>query len=122
VDGADRIRLQSPKSLKADLADWLRDVNRGKAPSTEEMTFTGSIHHDVLRPDAATLARRVRARTGGCASANYAKRFSLDEDHVRLIMDRLVALEPMVGSTDARAPFRLTSSKECDDWDARSER
>jgi len=40
VEGADRIRLQSPKSLKSDLADWLKDVNRGKAPSIEELKFT----------------------------------------------------------------------------------
>jgi len=47
VEGADRIRLQSPKSLKADVADWLKEVNRGKAPSLEEMKFTGPATNDV---------------------------------------------------------------------------
>src|ERR1039458_4440022 len=32
LDCADRVRLQSPKSLKNELAAWLKDVNRGKTP------------------------------------------------------------------------------------------
>ena len=32
LDGADRVRLQSPKSLKSELEDWLREVNRGDVP------------------------------------------------------------------------------------------
>jgi len=70
VEGADRIRLQSPKSLKADVADWLKEVNRGKAPSLEEMKFT------VRRPMTSS-ARPCNSSTPstspktGCGSANW---------------------------------------------------
>ena len=116
VEGADRIRLQSPKSLKADLADWLRDVNRGKAPSTEEMTFTGPATNDVLG-QTLQLLHAVYVFEDGLRVSELAKRFALDEDHVRLIMDRLVALEPMAGSTDGTGAFPAHVLKECDDWD-----
>ena len=116
VEGADRIRLQSPKSLKADLVDWLRDVNRGKAPSTEEMTFTGPATNDVLG-QTLQLLHAVYVAEDGLRVSELAKRFSLDEDHVRLIMDRLVALEPMAGSTDGTGAFPAHVLKECDDWD-----
>jgi proteasome accessory factor C len=116
VEGADRIRLQSPKSLKADLVDWLRDVNRGKAPSTEEMTFTGPATNDVLG-QTLQLLHAVYVAEDGLRVSELAKRFSLDEDHVRLIMDRLVALEPMAGSTDGTGAFPAHVLKECNDWD-----
>ena len=116
VEGADRIRLQSPKSLKADLADWLKDVNRGKAPALEEMTFTGPPTNDVLG-QTLQLLHAVYVAEDGLRISELAKRFSLDEDHVRLIMDRLVALEPMAGSTDGTGAFPAHVLKECDDWD-----
>jgi predicted DNA-binding transcriptional regulator YafY len=116
VEGADRIRVQSPKSLKADLADWLKDVNRGKAPALEEMTFDGPPTNDVLG-QTLQLLHAVYVAEDGLRISELAKRFSLDEDHVRLIMDRLVALEPMAGSTDGTGAFPAHVLKECDDWD-----
>jgi len=116
VEGADRIRLQSPKSLKADLADWLKDVNRGKAPSLEEMKFTGPATNDVLG-QTLQLLHAVYVAEDGLRISELAKRFSLDVDHVRLIMDRLVALEPMAGSTDGTGAFPAHVLKDCDDWD-----
>jgi len=110
VEGADRIRLQSPKSLKADVADWLKEVNRGKAPSLEEMKFTGPATNDVLG-QTLQLLHAVYVAEDGLRISELAKRFSLDDDHVRLIMDRLVALEPMAGSTDGTGAFRRTSSR-----------
>jgi proteasome accessory factor C len=116
VEGADRIRLQSPKSLKADVADWLKEVNRGKAPPLEEMKFTGPATNDVLG-QTLQLLHAVYVAEDGLRISELAKRFSLDKEHVRLIMDRLVALEPMAGSTDGTGAFPAHVLKECDDWD-----
>ena len=116
VEGADRIRLQSPKSLKSDLADWLKGVNRGKAPSPDDMVFAGPSTNDVLG-QTLQLLHAVYVSEDGLRISELAKRFSLDEDHVRLIMDRLVSLEPMAGSTDGTESFPAHVLKECDDWD-----
>lgn len=116
VECADRIRLQSPKSLKVDLADWLKDVNRGKAPSPEEMTFVGPATNDVLG-QTLQLLHAVYVSEDGLRISELATRFSLDPAHVRFIMDRLVALEPMAGSTDGTGAFPAHVLKECDDWD-----
>ena len=102
--------------MKADLADWLKDVNRGKAPALEEMNFTGPPTNDVLG-QTLQLLHAVYVAEDGLRISELAKRFSLDEDHVRLIMDRLVALEPMAGSTDGTGAFPAHVLKECDDWD-----
>jgi proteasome accessory factor C len=102
--------------LKADLADWLKDVNRGKAPSPEEMTFSGPATNDVLG-QTLQLLHAVYVAEDGLRVSELAKRFALDPDHVRLIMDRLVALEPMAGSTDGTGAFPAHVLKECDDWD-----
>jgi predicted DNA-binding transcriptional regulator YafY len=116
VEGADRIRLQSPKSLKADLTDWLKSVNRGKAPAPETMTFAGPATNDVLG-QTLQLLHAVYVAEDGLRISELARRFSLDPSHVRFIMDRLVALEPMAGSTDGTEAFPAHVLKECDDWD-----
>jgi len=116
VEGADRIRLQSPKSLKSDLVEWLKGVNRGKAPSPEEMTFVGPSTNDVLG-QTLQLLHAVYVSEDGLRISELARRFSLDPEHVRFIMDRLVALEPMAGSTDGTESFPAHVLKECDDWD-----
>ncbi len=116
VEGADRIRLQSPKSLKGDLADWLKGVNRGKAPSLDDLKFTGPATNDVLG-QTLQLLHAVYLAEDGLRISELAKRFSLDENLVRFIMDRLVALEPMAGSTDGTGAFPAHVIKECDDWD-----
>jgi proteasome accessory factor C len=116
VESADRLRLQSPKSLKADLADWLKGVNRGKAPALDDMKFTGPATNDVLG-QTLQLLHAVYLADDGLRISELAKRFSLDAEHVRLIMDRLVALEPMAGSTDGTGAFPAHVLKDCDDWD-----
>jgi predicted DNA-binding transcriptional regulator YafY len=116
VEGADRIRLQSPKSLKSDLADWLKGVNRGKAPSPDDMVFAGPSTNDVLG-QTLQLLHAVYVSEDGLRISELARRFSLDPEHVRFIMDRLVALEPMAGSTDGTESFPAHVLKECDDWD-----
>lgn len=116
VEGADRIRLQSPKSLKSDLADWLKGVNRGKAPPLDELTFVGPSTNDVLG-QTLQLLHAVYVSEDGLRISELARRFSLDPEHVRFIMDRLVALEPMAGSTDGTESFPAHVLKECDDWD-----
>jgi proteasome accessory factor C len=119
VEGADRLRLQSPKSLKSDLADWLKDVNRGKTPSIESMKFDGPVTNDVLG-QTLQLLHAVYVAEDGLRISELATRFGLDSDHVRFIMDRLVSLEPMVGSTDGTGSFPAHVLKECDDWDDES--
>ncbi len=119
VEGADRIRLQSPKSLKVELAEWLKNVNRGKTPSMESMKFDGPATNDVLG-QTLQLLHAVYVAEDGLRISELAMRFGLDPSHVRLIMDRLVSLEPMAGSTDGTGAFPAHVLKECDDWDDES--
>ena len=116
LEGADRLRLQSPKSLKVELADWLKGVNRGKTRALEELKFDGPATNDVLG-QTLQLLHAVYVAEDGLRVSELATRFSLDPDHVRFIMDRLVSLEPMVGSTDGTGAFPAHVMKECDDWD-----
>ena len=116
LDAADRIRLESPKSLKGELAEWLRQVNRGKTPPLETLRFAGPATNDVLG-QTLQLLHAVYVAEDGLRTSELAIRFSLDPAHVRLIMDRLVSLEPMVGSTDGTGAFPAHVIKDCDDWD-----
>ena len=116
LEGADRLRLQSPKSLKAELADWLRGVNRGKTLALEDLKFEGPATNDVLG-QTLQLLHAVYVAEDGLRVSELATRFSLEPHHVRFIMDRLVSLEPMVGSTDGTGAFPAHVLKECDDWD-----
>ncbi len=116
LDAADRVRLESPKSLKAELAEWLKQVNRGKTPPAESLKFAGPPTNDVLG-QTLQLLHAVYVAEDGLRISELATRFSLDPAHVRLIMDRLVSLEPMVGSTDGAGAFPAHVIKDCDDWD-----
>jgi proteasome accessory factor C len=116
LEGADRVRLQSPKSLKSELAQWLKDVNRGKSPNVEDLTFDASPVNDVLG-QTLQLLHAVYLSEDGLRISELAQRFSLSPEHVRLIMDRLVSLEPMAESTDGTDTFPAHLIKECDDWD-----
>jgi proteasome accessory factor C len=116
LDAADRIRLESPKSLKAELADWLKSVNRGKAQNLATLKFEGPPTNDVLG-QTLQLLHAVYVAEDGLRISELATRFSLDPRHVRLIMDRLVSLEPMVDSTDGTGTFPAHVIKDCDDWD-----
>lgn len=116
VEAAERIRLRSPKSLKSELAEWLAGVNRGKAPSIEKLKFSGPASNDVLG-QTLQLLHAVYLAEDGLRISELAARFSLEPDHVRLIMDRLTSLEPMAGSNDGSGLFPAHVMKECDDWD-----
>ncbi|MGA7835506.1 MAG: WYL domain-containing protein [Acidimicrobiales bacterium] len=116
LESADRVRLQSPKSLKAELAVWLRDVNRGSVPDVSALSFESSPANDVLG-QTLQLLHAVYASEDGLRISELARRFSLSADHVRLIMDRLVSLEPMADFSDGTNRFPAHVIKECDDWD-----
>jgi len=116
LDAADRVRLESPKSLKSELAEWLKKVNRGKASNLDTLKFEGPATNDVLG-QTLQLLHAVYVAEDGLRISELANRFSLDPDHVRLIMDRLVSLEPMAGSTDGTGTFPAHVIKDCDDWD-----
>ncbi|HVA53633.1 MAG TPA: WYL domain-containing protein [Acidimicrobiales bacterium] len=116
LDSADRVRLQSPKSLKNELTAWLKEVNRGKAPDAASLSFDVMPSNDVLG-QTLQLLHAVYVSDDGLRISELAKRFSLSPEHVRLIMDRLVSLEPMAESTDGTDTFPAHVIKECDDWD-----
>ncbi len=116
LDGADRVRLQSPKSLKSDLEDWLGKVNRGDVPPMSQLVFEPAPANDVLG-QTLQLLHAVYASDDGLRISELSRRFSLSPDHVRLIMDRLVSLEPMADSVDGTNRFPAHVLKECDDWD-----
>jgi len=48
LEGADRVRLQSPKTVIKELEAWLRSVNRGKVPSLDKVKFSSHASNDVL--------------------------------------------------------------------------
>jgi predicted DNA-binding transcriptional regulator YafY len=116
LDGADRVRLQSPKSLKNELAAWLKEVNRGQVPDEGTLTFETSFPSDVLG-QTLRLLHAVYQSEDGLRVSELAQRFALSLEHVRLIMDRLVSLEPMAEATDGTNTFPAHVIKECDDWD-----
>jgi len=116
LDAAERVRLQSPKSLKDDLLGWLEGVNRGKAPTVEASRFAGATTSDVLG-ETLQLLHAVYLSDDGLRVSELATRFSLEPAHVRLIMDRLSTLEPMAESSDGAGRFPAHVIKECDDWD-----
>jgi predicted DNA-binding transcriptional regulator YafY len=119
LDSADRTRLLSPKSLASDLNAWLKDVNRGRVPDVTTLTFDPTSTNDVLG-ETLQLLHAVYASEDGLRVSELSTRFSLAPDHVRLIMDRLVSLEPMAESTDGTDTFPAHVIKDCDDWDNES--
>ena len=112
LEAADRVRLESPKSLKSELASWLANVNRGKVPSLEDVNFTGPATNDVLG-QTLQLLHAVYRSEGGLRISELASRFSLDPALVRRTMDRLVSFMPMHG--EYGYPAHVV--KECDDWE-----
>jgi proteasome accessory factor BC len=120
LDGADRVRLVSPKSLKNELLTWLSDVNHGDVPDVATLSFDAAPANDVLG-QTLQLLHAVYMSEDGLRISELATRFSLSPDHVRLIMDRLVSLEPMADRTDGTNTFPAHVVKECDDWDDESD-
>jgi len=112
LEAADRVTLKNPKSLKNDLEEWLKQVNRGKTPAIETLKFTGPATNDVLG-QTLQLLHAVYLAEDGLRVSELAARFALEPEHVRLIMDRLVSLQPM----GDRHGYPAHVIKECDDWD-----
>ncbi len=114
LEAGERVRVDAPKVLRDDLAKWLKGVNRGPVPSS--ITFAPAATSDVLG-QTLQLLHAVYASEEGLRISELARRFQLEPDHVRLIMDRLVSLEPMTSTTDGTGRFPAHVVKECDDWD-----
>ncbi len=119
LEAAERVRLQGPKSLKADLGDWLKDVNTGPVPPMEELRFSGPASSDVLG-ETLQLLHAVYMAEDGLRISELAARFSLSPEHVRIVMDRLSSLEPLADATDGSSRFPARVIKDCDDWDNES--
>ncbi|MHB2028497.1 MAG: helix-turn-helix transcriptional regulator [Acidimicrobiales bacterium] len=116
LECADRVRLLSPKSLKSEIKSWLSSVNRGEVPDVSSLHFEPHGGTDVLG-ETLRLLHAVYASDDGLRVSELSQRFSLSPQHVRLIMDRLVSLEPMAQATDGTGTFPAHVMKECDDWD-----
>jgi proteasome accessory factor BC len=112
LEAAERVTLTSPRALREMLADWLKSVNRGEAPDPDTISFPGAAGADVLG-QTLQLLHAVYRSEDGLRISELATRFSLDPALVRLIMDRLVALQPFGNQTGYLAHVL----KECDDWD-----
>jgi len=116
LEAAERVRLLSPKSLRLELAQWLKRVNRGKVPSLGSLKFSTPTSSDVLG-ETLQLLHAVYLSEDGLRISELATRFNLSREHVRLIMDRLSSLEPMAESNDGSGLFPAHVIKDCDDWD-----
>jgi proteasome accessory factor C len=116
LEGAERVRLESPKTLVKDLKEWLGRVNRGKAPTASDIKFPALASGDVLG-QTLQLLHAVYNSEDGLRISELAQRFSLDPDLVRSIMGRLVTMEPMVDAFDGAMAFPARVIKDCDDWD-----
>ncbi len=112
LDAGERLRLRAPKSLRQELADWLRHVNRATAPDLSGITFNQSSPNDSLG-QTLRLLHAVYQSAQGLRISDLAHRFSMDPAMVRRVMDRLVTFEPMGGAYG----FPAHVVKECDDWD-----
>ena len=112
LEAAERVTLRAPKALREELARWLATVNRGRLPDPGELKFPGAASPDVLGQTLQLLHAVYRAEEG-LRISQLAERFALAPEHVRLIMDRLVSLQPF-----GNRPGYLTHVlKECDDWE-----
>jgi proteasome accessory factor C len=116
LEAAERVRLQSPKSLRLELSEWLKGVNKGKVPAVDSLKFSAPTSSDVLG-ETLQLLHAVYLSEDGLRISELATRFNLSRDHVRLIMDRLSSLEPMAESNDGSGLFPAHVIKDCDDWD-----
>ena len=85
-------------------------------PDVTSLSFDASTPNDVLG-QTLQLLHAVYASEDGLRISELSRRFSLSADHVRLIMDRLVSLEPMADTSDGTNRFPAHVIKECDDWD-----
>ncbi|MGH9019711.1 MAG: helix-turn-helix transcriptional regulator [Acidimicrobiales bacterium] len=112
LEAALRVTLKSPKALRESLAAWLKTVNRGDAPDPADITFPGPTGADVLGQTLQLLAA-VYNSEDGLRISELSARFGLDPALVRLIMDRLVSLQP-IGD---RVGYLAHVIKECDDWE-----
>ncbi len=107
-----RVRVESPKSLRADVRRWLEGVNRGPRPGVTPPRAAASSPVTSLG-QALLLLRAVQRNPEGLRISELSARFSMSPELVRHIMDRLTTFEPMGG----RFGFPAHIVKECDDWE-----
>jgi len=116
LEGADRLRLDSPKALVKELTAWLKGVNKGKTPKLDDIVFPTTSTSDVLG-QTLQLLHAVYNSPAGLRVSELARRFSMRPEDVRSIMGRLVTMEPFADSYDGTWRFPARITKECDDWD-----
>ena len=107
-----RVRVESPKSLRADLRRWLDGVNRGPRPDVTSTRGATSSPVTSLG-QALLLLRAVQRHPDGLRISDLSSRFAMSAELVRHIMDRLTTFEPLGG----RFGFPAHIVKECDDWE-----
>lgn len=120
LDGADRLRVVSPKSLVKELRVWLESVNRGDTPDLSTVSFSSVSASDVLG-QTLQLLHAIYQAENGLRVSELATRFSMRPEDVRLIVGRLVTLEPMADSYDGPWRFPARIMKFCDDWENEDE-
>jgi len=116
LGGGTRVRLTGPNSLKKELTPWLKQVNRGTVPALSSVVFPMRSTSDVLG-QTLQLLHAVYQAPDGLRVSELATRFAMDERDVRLIMGRLVTLEPMAEVHEGRLRFPARVMKYCDDWE-----
>ena len=109
LEAADRVRLTGPKELRKELAEWLEHVNKGKTPKLADITFSNASSSNVLG-QTLQLLHAVYNADGGLSVLELANRFALDPRDVRLIMNRMVTMEPMAHEFNGtwRFPARVS--------------
>lgn len=116
LEGADRLRVESPKSLIKELQVWLKSVNTGKGPTLSDITFTAHATSDVLG-HTLQLLHAVYNAPDGIRVDELAQRFAMSPDQVRDIMGRLVTMEPMADVHEGAWRYPARIMKHCEDWD-----
>jgi proteasome accessory factor BC len=116
LDAGDRVRLLSPSTLKSDLKSWLKAVNRIEPLDVSGAKFDSPGRQGILG-QTLQLLQAVHLSTEGLRISELSRRFDLDPNLVRYIMDRLTVMQPALALTGNPMDFPAHVNKECNDWD-----
>ena len=114
LQAGERVVLEDPKDIKKEFISWLKEVNKGSAPSTDGLVFSEPERSDVLG-QTLLLLHAVYASPEGLTVGELSSRFAMDPADVRRIMDRLFTLEIFDGSNNF--PAHITRIDDEDDED-----
>ena len=114
LQAGERVVLEDPKDIKKEFISWLKEVNKGSAPSTDGLVFSEPERSDVLG-QTLLLLHAVYASPEGLTVGELSSRFAMDPTDVRRIMDRLFTLEIFDGSNNF--PAHITRIDDEDDED-----